>query len=175
MAYGKLLLSPLSVVAVYFACTVIVVLLLIVAHVLQWLGNKLTRGKARVVQQAQSAVDSFVEKYAAVAMAVVAVPIHGWYASSPLVMVREIGEGGGPSAAAHAAALFALVLAAALVYGVLWLADEEHRRRLAASGVVGVATLGAYVWLLTAPDTAIRLARAWKTVAWAGLEMMLGD
>lgn len=176
MSYAKLLFSPLSIVAVCFAFFLIAMVALIVAYLLQWGFNKLTGGKAKPVDRLQSKVDDLFSRRPGEALAAVALPMHGWFASLPLAMARELGEDGAPVWLAQACAAVALSGATALFYGALWMSDVPGRRRALFTGIIGAATGGAYLWFQMEPDLAMRWARVWKGFAWAGLEMMLnGD
>ena len=173
MSYVKLLLSPLSMVAVYFVVLLVVLVVLIAAHLLQWGINKLTGGKAKLVDRLQSRADQAFSRRPAEALTAVALPVYGWFASLPLVMARELGEDGAPLWLAQGCAGVALAGAMAMFYGALWMNDVAGQRRSVATIVVGAVTAGAYLGLLVEPDLAIRWARLWKGFAWAGLEMML--
>ncbi|MFN7934597.1 MAG: hypothetical protein U0R19_14800 [Bryobacteraceae bacterium] len=175
MAYGKLLLSPLSVVAVYFVLLMVTLVVLIVAYLLQWLITKLTGINTRPVHRLQSRIDSLISKQPAAAMAMLAVPVHGWYSALPLVMARELGQDGAPLWLAQTCVILALATVTALFFGAAHLNDVPNRHRNLGTALVGATTVSAYLYFLFEPDAAIRSARVWKSMAWAGLEMMLNS
>ena len=175
MAYGKLLLSPLSVVAVYFVILMIALVVLIVAYLLQWLIMKFTGTKRKPVHQLQSRIDSLIAKQPAAVMAMLAVPVHGWYSALPLVMARELGQDGAPLWLTQTCAVLALAAVTALFFVAAHLHDVPSRHRNIGTAVVGTSTVCAYLYFWFEPDSAIHSARVWKTMAWAGLEMMLNS